>query len=107
MGEQRNEMLQQAKDRFDETGLPSVADGTIHSACVTTSEGLRSLSIFCPEDLEGIGRSCVQKRAVGSSTQHEQSSRSHAILRIEIVTAALLEARRILDDAKALLPAYQ
>lgn len=94
--EQQYEM-QQARDRFDDTGLPSAFDGTLHSTATTRSEGLRSASIFCAEDLESISRSCLQNRAVGTSTQHEESSRSHAVLRMEIVTESLLEARRALD----------
>lgn len=103
--EQQHEMLQ-ARDRFDDTGLPSAFDGTLHSTATTRTEGLRSLSIFCPEDLESISRSYVQKRAVGASTQHEESSRSHAILRMEVVTESVLRARQALDDARALLPAF-
>lgn len=55
--EQQSEMAQ-ARDRYDETGLPSAFDGTLHSTAMTRSEGLRSLSIFCPEDLESI-RPCL------------------------------------------------
>merc|ERR1712232_406223 len=64
------------------------------------------MGIFSPEDLESISRSYVQKRAVGTSTQHEESSRSHAVLRMDIVTESVLKARHDLDDAKALLPAF-
>ncbi|CAK0878766.1 unnamed protein product [Prorocentrum cordatum] len=99
--------MQQARDRFDETGMPSVFDGTLHSTATTRSEGLRSVSVFCLDDLERISRSCLQNRAIGTSTQHEESSRSHAVLRMEIVTQAVLDARQALDDARALLPAFQ
>ena len=86
-------------------GVPSVGDGSLHSSAVTRSEGLRSVSVHRAEDLEEIGRSSVAARAVGSSTEHAQSSRSHAILRLEVVTEAVLTARAALDAAKSLLPA--
>jgi len=101
--EQRKEMLD-AKDQFDERGVPSRFNGSIHSSIVRRSEGLRSLSIFAPEDLEGISRTYVQQRSAGASSQHEQSSRSHAILRVEVVNAALLEARQAFDEAQAQVP---
>merc|ERR1719491_1594501 len=94
----------EARDQFDDRGVPSRCAGSIHSTVVTRSEGLRSLSVFSPEDLDEISRSYVQQRTVGISTRHEQSSRSHAILRIEVVNAALLEARQAFDQAQAQIP---
>ena len=47
----------------------------------------------------------MAQRAVGTSTTHAQSSRSHAILRLEVVNEAVLTARAALDVAKSLLPA--
>ena len=58
-----------------------------------------------PEDLDEIGRSSVASRAVGTSTEHAQSSRSHAILRLEVVNTAVVTARAALNAAKSLRPA--
>jgi len=66
---------------------------------------LRSVVVSQPEHLEAISRSCLQQRAVGSSTEHTQSSRSHATLRMEVVNSEVLEAQAALDAAKALIPA--
>lgn len=106
MGPPQTSMLEGA-----ETGIPEelLADDKsareMHATIVTRSEGLRSVSVHRPDDLSEISGSCVTKRATGSSTEHSQSSRSHAILRMEVVNAPLLEARAVLNDAKALLPA--
>lgn len=35
----------------------------------------------------------LELRATGTSTVHDQSSRTHAVLELEIVTRALLDAR--------------
>jgi hypothetical protein len=102
--EQRAE-LHAARDRMDAMGIPSVWDGSLHSTDVTRSDGLRSVDVHRPEDLDEIGRTSVAQRAVGTSTQHTQSSRSHAILRLEVVNEAVLTARAALDVAKSLLPA--
>lgn len=75
-----------------------------HATLITRSKGLRSVSVFEPDDLQEISRSCVTKRAVGSSTEHTQSSRSHAILRVEVVNNAVLDAQAKLEEALALVP---
>ena len=72
--------------------------------CVV-GQGLRSVSVHRAEDLDDIGRSSVASRAVGTSTEHAQSSRSHAIMRLEVVNEAVLTARYALNVAKSLLPA--
>lgn len=106
MGPPQTSMLEGA-----ETGIPEelLADEKsvreMHATILTRSEGLRSVSVQRPDDLLAISCSCVMKRATGTSTEHAQSSRSHAILRMEVVNSALLRARAALDDAKALLPA--
>jgi hypothetical protein len=75
-----------------------------HAELVTRVAGLRSALVLQPEDLEAIRKTCVTQRAVGSSTEHAQSSRSHAILRMEVVNQAVLDAQTALDEAKALVP---
>ncbi len=101
---QRGRELQEVTGA-DAMGIPSVGDGSLHSTAVTRSEGLRSISVHQAEDLEDIGRSSVASRTVGSSTEHAQSSRSHAILRLEVVTETVLTRRAALDAARSLLPA--
>merc|ERR1740121_2362301 len=73
----------------------------MHATIVTRSSGLRAMSVCQPADLEGLTQGCVQKRAVGSSTEHEQSSRSHAIMRLEVVNDAVLDARAAVEEAAA------
>jgi len=75
----------------------------LHATLITRSADLRAASVFRPEDLQEISRTCVLKRAVGSSTEHAQSSRSHALLRLEVVNLAVLKARRALSEAKAMM----
>ena len=67
---------------------------------VTRATGLRSVSVYEPEHLRAIAASCVAKRAVGSSTEHAQSSRSHALLRMDVTTAPVLAAEAELELAK-------
>ena len=105
MTEEQRRELHTARDRMDAMGIPSVWDGSLHSTDVTRTDELRSVSVHRPEDLDAIGRSSVAQRAVGTSTQHAQSSRSHAIMRLEVVNEAVLTARAALDVAKSLLPA--
>lgn len=75
------------------------------AAMVTHAASLRSVNVSQPQDLEEISRTCVQKRSVGSSTEHTQSSRSHAIMFMDVVNAELLQAQEALEHAKSLLPA--
>ena len=105
MTEEQRVALHTARDRMDAMGIPSVWDGSLHSTAVTRADGLRSVSVHRAEDLDAIGRSSVAQRAVGTSTQHAQSSRSHAIMRLEVVNRSVLTARAALDAAKSLLPA--
>ncbi|KAK5053286.1 hypothetical protein LTR84_002260 [Exophiala bonariae] len=46
--------------------------------------------------LEGL-----QLRATGSSTVHDESSRTHAVLELEVVNSALLEARNIVIERQS------
>ncbi|KAI0399853.1 kinesin-like protein [Xylaria palmicola] len=47
----------------------------------------------------------IGKRAVGSSSVHDQSSRTHAVLKLEIVNQQLMEARRaVVDRESELVP---
>lgn len=77
----------------------------LHATLVTRSAGLRSASILRPEDLHGISQTCVQQRAVGASTEHVQSSRSHALLRMCVANDAVVKAQEELEAAEAEIPA--
>jgi hypothetical protein len=74
---------------------------------VTRTEGLHSAAVRKPEHLQEISTSCISARAGGSSTEHEQSSRSHAVLRMEVVSKAVVDAREAVDEANAQLPALK
>jgi len=63
-----------------------------HSVAISTSDGLAALL------LRGL-----EQRAVGASSVHDQSSRSHAHLEIEIVNPALVQAREAVMQAEALV----
>ena len=74
---------------------------------VTRTSGLRAIDVHGPEHLQQIASSCVAKRAVGSSTEHTQSSRSHMLLRMEVTTRSLLDATCHLDALRAAAPALR
>ena len=78
-----------------------------HATLLTVDAGLRSATVREPEHLQEISRSCVAQRASGHSTTHHQSSRSHAILRLEVVNAAVQAAQARLARAESVLPALQ
>uniref|UniRef100_A0A7S2PDE3 Kinesin motor domain-containing protein n=1 Tax=Zooxanthella nutricula TaxID=1333877 RepID=A0A7S2PDE3_9DINO len=76
----------------------------LFATMITRASGLREASVFHVEDLQEVSRSCVQQRAAGSSTEHAQSSRSHCIIRMDVVNEALLKAQVVVDEAKAVIP---
>lgn len=78
-----------------------------HATLVTQAEGLRSVSVHKPEDLQEIHRSCVTDRTCGISTTHHQSSRSHAILRLEVVNDVMQTSREEIERLQAELPALK
>lgn len=53
------------------------------------------------EDIMTVLHEGIALRAVGSSSLHDQSSRSHAVMRMEVVSARLLTARAAVEDAEA------
>ena len=57
------------------------------------TEGLTTVEVASEADLTEIYRISKAHRAVGSSSVHDQSSRSHAVFRIDVVTAPLLALR--------------
>ena len=72
---------------------------------VTLNPPLRHWPVRSLADLERFSSTALQQRVVGSSTEHTASSRSHALLRMEVVDQQLLEAKEAVEEAKALLPA--
>eukprot|EP00656_Telonema_subtile_P011446 TRINITY_DN15674_c0_g1_i3.p1 TRINITY_DN15674_c0_g1~~TRINITY_DN15674_c0_g1_i3.p1 ORF type:complete len:635 (+),score=156.09 TRINITY_DN15674_c0_g1_i3:113-2017(+) len=85
-----------------EAGVPVKA---AHATLITRASPLRSIAVREGSELDAVSDTCVQQRAVGSSTTHQQSSRSHAIMKIEVVNQAVIDAQTALDDAKAAIPA--
>jgi hypothetical protein len=71
------------------------------------TEGLRSVPVACVEDLDAIHQMSKKHRAVGSSTTHDQSSRSHAVFKLEVVNQQLLDAFEVLEQAEAIKPGIQ
>ena len=51
-------------------------------------------------ELEALVRDGLELREVGSSSVHAQSSRSHALLEVEVLTPRVLAARAALMRAK-------
>ncbi|KAG1697302.1 hypothetical protein DVH05_016586 [Phytophthora capsici] len=78
------------------------ADGVIHVRSATTmgpngevlTQSLKAEYGSSAEAVLEIIRQGRSHRAEGTSELHQQSSRSHAVLELEIVTAALAEARQ-------------
>ena len=96
------------KGQFSEEDFPEhlrqllvPADSSYIGTLTLRTLGLRSLAIRKAEDLDAISQSCVQKRASGESTEHTQSSRSHAVLKMEVVTQRLVDARAKARAARA------
>lgn len=87
---------------LDELLSPEQRQG-LYATMITRASGLRTASVFQVEDLQQISTSCVQQRAVGCSTEHAQSSRSHALLRVEVVNETILKAQAMVDEAKAVI----
>jgi hypothetical protein len=71
------------------------------------TEGLRSVPVTCVEDLDAIHQMSKRHRAVGSSTTHDQSSRSHAVFKLEVVNQQLLDAFEVLEESEAIKPGIQ
>eukprot|EP01083_Nonionella_stella_P062294 161996_1 len=96
-------MLQQSEKRgFVFRTHPSLCDdGKFRSYPIT------SVRVLSDEHLSKVLQGAIKSRAVGSSTIHDQSSRSHAFLEYEIVNKALIEARAELLEREADLLWYQ
>ncbi|EAW08549.1 kinesin family protein [Aspergillus clavatus NRRL 1] len=77
----------------------TLEDGKVRVRPIATKAG-RTFDEFHAELLGGI-----QRRATGTSTVHDQSSRTHAVFEIEILTEELLEARdAVVERQSELVP---
>jgi len=74
--------------------------------CVVTKT-LSAIPIHSIDDLGMIQHRAQQYRKVGVSSEHNQSSRSHAIFRLDIVNQTLLDALDELEKAEQIKPAIQ
>jgi len=74
-------------------------DGT---ARITPLLGMKARSI---QDVNAIIKLGLKNRTIGSNDVHDQSSRSHAILELEIVSDALIQLRmQLLDRLSECVP---
>jgi len=76
-----------------------------HATMVTRNVGLRHVKVRSLEDLKTFSSMVLQQRMVGSSTEHQASSRSHAIIRMEVMDEEVCSALEASEEARALLPA--
>merc|ERR1719339_438781 len=76
-----------------------------HATMVTRNVGLRHVKVRSLEDLKSFSSMVLQQRVVGSSTEHQASSRSHAIIRMEVMDEEVCSAVEAAEEARALLPA--
>ena len=94
-----------------ECTLREAADGSLHVRAATDvrDDGRvivreqRSVAVASSGDLAAILLKGLEQRAVGTSSSNDTSSRSHAVLQIEIVNRALLSARDAVLQADALV----
>ena len=77
-------------------GLRLQAGGD-HSTIATRTAALRHAAVRSRADLAAVRGAAISARTVGTSTEHAQSSRSHAVLRMDVVSAAALAAEEEFD----------
>ena len=68
---------------------------------VTQSPSVRTVAVHTAADVKRVTESSVKARVVGSSSEHQQSSRSHAILALEVVSKAYLSARQRVAETRS------
>jgi len=78
-----------------------------HATLVTRTRGLRYCLVKNIQDLDTVSTSALQMRVVGTSTEHSKSSRSHAVLKMEVMNMETLQAREAVEDARALIAPLQ
>jgi len=75
----------------------------VHSTRVVEAPGLRTMAVQTHDDVKHVTQSSVRMRAVGSSSEHKQSSRSHAVLTMEVVNDEFVAAQKRVEQAQSLI----
>ena len=78
-----------------------------HSTLATADAPLRASAVRSADDVRAVTETSIRMRAVGNSSEHKQSSRSHAMVQMEIVTDAFVTAREDLAAKRARIPALR
>ncbi|GFH56544.1 hypothetical protein CTEN210_13020 [Chaetoceros tenuissimus] len=68
---------------------------------------LTSIKIDSEKDLEIVQATVAKHRNVGSSSIHDQSSRSHAVLRLDVVNQSYLHLTNELEEFESIKPSVQ
>ena len=74
---------------------------------VVQTESQHALVVRTPEDLADVHTLCSAHRAVGSSSTHDLSSRSHVIFRIDVVSEALFEVQERVKELESIKPGLE
>ena len=74
---------------------------------VVQTESQHALVVRTPEDLADVHALCSAHRAVGSSSTHDLSSRSHVIFRIDVVSEALFEVQERVKELESIKPGLE
>ena len=108
-GPSETQELGEVRPGLKKTGSLAAAPGEKlgRSLKVVTPTGLRGMLVRTAGDLSLIKSTAVAARCSGTSTEHDQSSRSHALFRLEIATEAVVAARNELGRKRAFLPAVK
>jgi hypothetical protein len=96
------------RDSTVETGAGGGPGKSQHATLVTKRAGLTAVVVSGDSGAEGVAAAtagALASRAVGTSSEHDESSRSHAVLTVKVTTRAVTEAEEDLDAARAVLPA--
>ena len=74
---------------------------------VVQTESQHALVVRTPEYLADVHTLCSAHRAVGSSSTHDLSSRSHVIFRIDVVSEALFEVQERVKELESIKPGLE
>ena len=74
---------------------------------VVQTESQHALVVRTPKDLADVHTLCSAHRAVGSSSTHDLSSRSHVIFRIDVVSEALFEVQERVKELESIKPGLE
>mmetsp|Transcript_27645 Transcript_27645/g.55333 ORF Transcript_27645/g.55333 Transcript_27645/m.55333 type:complete len:455 (-) Transcript_27645:418-1782(-) len=90
----------------DAADAEAAAPGPAADFAVVTN-GQAAVRVNSARDLDDVLLACRRHRATGISTEHSLSSRSHAVVKYEIVDDALVAARERAEEAESIRPALQ